>query len=46
MSERENPTRTTPDIDVETEPTRRLNPGEICEEQQRSVTEVVIVTLP
>jgi hypothetical protein len=46
MSEHENPTRVTPDIDVETEPVRRLNPGEICEEQQRSVTEVVIKELP
>lgn len=45
MSEQE-PVRTVPDIDVETEPTRRLNPGEICEEQQRSLTEVVITELP
>lgn len=46
MSERENPVRTTPDIDVETEPTRRLNPGEICPNQKRSLTEIVVRELP
>lgn len=46
MSEREDPVRTTPDIDVETEPTRRLEPAKICPDQQRSVTEIVITELP
>lgn len=46
MNERENPTRVIPDIDTETETERRLNPGEICPDQQRSVTETVIREIP
>lgn len=45
MNEQE-PVRTVPDIDVETEPTRRLEPEKICPDQQRSVTEIVIKEIP
>lgn len=46
MSERENPTRTTPDIDVETEPERRLNPDKLCPAQKGDVTRKIIEVLP
>lgn len=45
MSEQE-PVRTVPDIDVETEPTRRLEPEKVCDAQKTRIGERVIRELP
>lgn len=42
----EQPVRTIPDVDTETEPDKRLNPGEICPQQQKDLTEIAVREIP